>query len=179
MSTQSRENLQVAADALCAAGWALNDEHAAKMAAVALGALPAPGPAPVGASCGARYCTADAQVGPHRHGDGVITPLKPERRTLEDAARDAYTAAVDGRRLSAVWSEVVDAVLAANPALVTQYGARRDFDDKVVFTALDVASIDRFIADPPLWYRARTENETFTVVTRPAPDDQPWAAVTS
>ncbi|WP_251153736.1 hypothetical protein [Cellulosimicrobium sp. Marseille-Q4280] len=178
MPTPTPENLQAVADALHEAGWALNAGHAAKMAAVALGALPAPAPQSAGASCGARYCTADAQVGPHRHGDGVITPLKPERKALEDAARDAYTAAVDGRRLGDVWSEVVDAVLAANPALAVQYGARRDFDDKVVFSALDVASIDRFIADPPLWYRARTENETFTVVTRPAPVDPPWAVAT-
>lgn len=179
MAAPTPETLTAVADALYEAGWALNPEHAAKMAAVALGALPTgDAPAP-GASCGARYCTADAQIGPHRHGDGVITPLKPERKAMEEAARDAYTAAVNERRLGEVWVDVVDAVLKANPAVVPQYGARRAHDGHVVFAALDREAVNRFIKDKPLWYTPFADNETFTVVVRAAPIEQPWAAVTS
>lgn len=179
MAAPTPETLTAVADALYEAGWALNPGHAAKMAAVALGALPGGDTPAPGASCGARYCTADAQIGPHRHGDGVITPLKPERKAMEDAARDAYTTAVNERRLGEVWVDVVDAVLKANPAVVPQYGARRDHDDHVVLTALDRSAVDRFIKDKPLWYTPVAENETFTVVVRAAPIEQAWTEVTS
>lgn len=46
------------------------------------------------ASCGARFCTADAEIGPHSHGDGIITPKRRTEHLLRthDCA-DRYCAA--------------------------------------------------------------------------------------